>query len=165
MLSSIGTRGSRAPCRPGSVAEDGGGSHGSYPAALLTLIDKNGVPIETSLRRVTICVRDATKGKQEPRMERRLTGEFYFIVNDSPQITARQVPANADAAARQASDSINTVATPTKRVWWSTRAAVRGRRVHEAGQPEAAPAPASALAAPAAAAPAGDGLAPVQHGD
>ena len=96
--------------RPGSVAEDGSGSHGTYTEALLTLIDEKGVPIETSLKRVTIRVRDATKGKQEPWMEGSLTGEFYFIVNGNPQITVQQVPASADAAAWQAADSINTVA-------------------------------------------------------
>ena len=96
--------------RPGSVAEDGSGSHGTYTEALLTLIDEKGVPIETSLKRVTIRVRDATKGKQEPWMEGSLTGDFYFIVNGTPQITVQPVPGTADAAAWQAADSIASAA-------------------------------------------------------
>ena len=95
--------------RPGSVAEDGGGSHGTYTEALLAQIDEKGVPIETALKRVTVRVRDATKGKQEPWMEGSLTGDFYFIVNGgSPQITVQQAPATADAAAWQAADSTGT---------------------------------------------------------
>ena len=95
--------------RPGSVAEDGGGSHGTYTEALLAQIDEKGVPIETALKRVTVRVRDVTKGKQEPWMEGSLTGDFYFIVNGgSPQITVQQVPATADAAAWQAADSTGT---------------------------------------------------------
>jgi formylglycine-generating enzyme required for sulfatase activity/uncharacterized caspase-like protein len=96
--------------RPGSVAEDGSGSHGTYTEALLAQIDEKGVPIETALKRVTIRVRDATKGKQEPWMEGSLTGDFYFTVNGNPQITVQQAPATADAAAWQAADSSNTVA-------------------------------------------------------
>ena len=96
--------------RPGSVADDGTGKHGTYTEALLAQIDEKGVPIETALKRVTIRVRDATKGKQEPWIEGSLTGDFYFIVSGSPQITVQQVPANADAAAWQAADSSNSVA-------------------------------------------------------
>jgi formylglycine-generating enzyme required for sulfatase activity/uncharacterized caspase-like protein len=96
--------------RPGSVAEDGSGAHGTYTEALLAQIDEKGVPIETALKRVTIRVRDATKGKQEPWMEGSLTGDFYFTVNGNPQITIQQAPNNADAAAWQAAESSNTPA-------------------------------------------------------
>ena len=96
--------------RPGAVAEDGGGKHGTYTDALLKQIDEKGVPIETALKRVTIRVRDATKGKQEPWMEGSLTGDFYFIATGNAQITVQQAPANADAAAWAAADSSNTVA-------------------------------------------------------
>lgn len=96
--------------RPGAVAEDGGGKHGTYTEALLRQIDEKGVPIETALKRVTIRVRDATKGKQEPWMEGSLTGDFYFIATGNAQITVQQVPANADAAAWAAAESSNTVA-------------------------------------------------------
>ncbi len=91
--------------RPGSVAEDGSGTHGTYTAALLAQIGEQGVPIEQALKRVTIRVRDSTKGKQEPWMEGSLTGDFYFIVNGNPQISVQPAPANADAAAWQAADS------------------------------------------------------------
>ena len=96
--------------RPGAVAEDGGGKHGTYTEALLQQIDEKGVPIETALKRVTIRVRDATKGKQEPWMEGSLTGDFYFITTGNTQITVQPAPANADAAAWAAADSSNTVA-------------------------------------------------------
>jgi formylglycine-generating enzyme required for sulfatase activity len=96
--------------RPGAVAEDGTGKHGTYTEALLRQIDEKGVPIETALKRVTIRVRDATKGKQEPWMEGSLTGDFYFIATGNAQITVQQAPANADAAAWAAAESINTMA-------------------------------------------------------
>lgn len=98
--------------RPGSVAEDGGGKHGTYTEALLKQIDEQGVPIETSLKRVTIRVREVTKGKQEPWMEGSLTGDFYFIVSPGAQVTVQAVPAptTADEAAWQASESIGTAA-------------------------------------------------------
>ncbi|MFM2065667.1 MAG: hypothetical protein RLZZ584_576 [Pseudomonadota bacterium] len=96
--------------RPGSVAEDGGGSHGTYTEALLAQIDEKGVPIETALKRVTIRVREATRGKQEPWMEGSLTGDFYFTITGNTQITVQPAPANADAAAWQAAESSNSVA-------------------------------------------------------
>jgi formylglycine-generating enzyme required for sulfatase activity len=96
--------------RPGSVAEDGGGSHGTYTEALLAQIDEQGVPIETALKRVTIRVREVTKGKQEPWMEGSLTGDFYFTVTGNAQITVQPAPANADAAAWQAAESSNSAA-------------------------------------------------------
>ena len=52
--------------RPGSVAEDGDGANGTYTAALLAQIEEKGVPIEQALKRVTVRVKNATKGKQEP---------------------------------------------------------------------------------------------------
>ena len=64
------------------------------------------MPIETALKRVTIRVRDVTKGKQEPWMEGSLTGDFYFIVSGNPQIQIQQAPTTADAAAWQAADSV-----------------------------------------------------------
>jgi formylglycine-generating enzyme required for sulfatase activity len=94
--------------RPGSVAEDGKGTHGTYTEALLAQIDEKGVPIETALKRVTIKVRESTKGKQEPWMEGSLTGDFYFIQN--AQITVQPAPTTADAAAWQAADSVGSVA-------------------------------------------------------
>ena len=98
--------------RPGSVAEDGGGRHGTYTEALLAQIDEKGVPIETSLKRVTIRVREATKGKQEPWMEGSLTGDFYFIVGPGAQVTVQPAPSptNSDEAAWQAAESIRTAA-------------------------------------------------------
>ncbi len=102
--------------RPGSVAEDGGGRHGTYTEALLKQIDEQGVPIETSLKRVTIRVREVTKGKQEPWMEGSLTGDFFFIASPGPQAQA-PAPAPAapaattsDEAAWRASESIGTAA-------------------------------------------------------
>jgi len=96
--------------RPGSVAEDGGGQHGTYTEALLKQIDEQGVPIETSLKRVTIRVREVTKGKQEPWMEGSLTGDFYFIVSPGAQVTVQATPAAAtsEEAAWRASESIGT---------------------------------------------------------
>ncbi len=98
--------------RPGSVAEDGGGRHGTYTEALLKQIDEQGVPIETSLKRVTIRVREVTKGKQEPWMEGSLTGDFYFIVSPGAQVTVQATPAptTSDEAAWQASESIGSAA-------------------------------------------------------
>lgn len=98
--------------RPGSVAEDGGGQHGTYTDALLKQIDEQGVPIETSLKRVTIRVREVTKGKQEPWMEGSLTGDFYFAGQPSPPAFAPAATAHSasDEAAWLASESIGTAA-------------------------------------------------------
>ena len=96
--------------RPGSVAADGTGKHGTYTAALLSQIDEKGVPIETALKRVTIRVRDDTKGKQEPWIEGSLTGDFYFISGGNQQVVVQQEPSNADAAAWQAADASQTIA-------------------------------------------------------
>lgn len=98
--------------RPGAVAEDGSGQHGTYTAALLKQIDEKGVPIETSLKRVTIQVREATKGKQEPWMEGSLTGDFYFVVSPGAQVTVQPAPppSTADEAAWQAAESVRSAA-------------------------------------------------------
>ena len=102
--------------RPGSVAEDGGGRHGTYTEALLKQIDEQGVPIETSLKRVTIRVREVTKGKQEPWMEGSLTGDFYLhrpALAPRPRPRAPAMPPAAttsDEAAWRASESIGTAA-------------------------------------------------------
>ncbi len=96
--------------RPGSVAEDGDGANGTYTAALLAQIDEKGVPIEQALKRVTVRVKNATKGKQEPWMEGSLTGDFYFIITGPAQITIQPSPVDADAAAWQAAEKANTAA-------------------------------------------------------
>ena len=97
--------------RPGSTAEDGAGKHGTYTEALLKQIDEQGVPIETSLKRVTIQVREATKGKQEPWMEGSLTGDFFFVVSPGATVTVMPAPPpnNADEAAWQAAESVRTL--------------------------------------------------------
>jgi formylglycine-generating enzyme required for sulfatase activity len=97
--------------RPGSTAEDGSGKHGTYTEALLAQIDEKGVPIETSLKRVTIQVREATKGKQEPWMEGSLTGDFYFVVSPGATVNVQPAPppSNADEAAWQAAESVRTL--------------------------------------------------------
>lgn len=97
--------------RPGSTAEDGSGKHGTYTEALLKQIDEKGVPIETSLKRVTIQVREVTKGKQEPWMEGSLTGDFYFVVSPGATVTVQPAPppGNADEAAWQAAESVRTL--------------------------------------------------------
>ncbi len=94
--------------RPGSTAEDGSGKHGTYTEALLTQIDEKGVPIETSLKRVTVRVREATKGKQEPWMEGSLTGDFYFVVSPGATVTVQPAPppGTSDEAAWQAAESV-----------------------------------------------------------
>jgi len=96
--------------RPGSVAEDGDGANGTYTAALLAQIDEKGVPIEQALKRVTVRVKNATKGKQEPWMEGSLTGDFYFIITGPTQITIQPNPTDADGAAWQAAEKANTTA-------------------------------------------------------
>ncbi|KFB66090.1 SUMF1/EgtB/PvdO family nonheme iron enzyme [Candidatus Accumulibacter vicinus] len=94
--------------RPGSVAEDGDGVNGTYTAALLAQIEEKGVPIEQALKRVTVRVKNVTKGKQEPWMEGSLTGDFYFIISGPTQINIQSAPADADAAAWQAAEAANT---------------------------------------------------------
>lgn len=150
--------------RPGAVAEDGTGKHGTYTEALLRQIDEKGVPIETALKRVTIRVRDATKGKQEPWMEGSLTGDFYFIATGNAQITVQQVPANADAAAWAAAESSNTMAAyqaylveyPTGLYAAAARiklASLRAPATAAAATPVQTPAPVPAPATTVAAAP------------
>jgi formylglycine-generating enzyme required for sulfatase activity len=97
--------------RPGAVADDGTGRHGVYTEALLAHIGERGVPIETALKRVTIRVRDTSKGKQEPWMEGSLTGDFYFVVSPGATVNVQPTPptpANADEAAWQAAESVRT---------------------------------------------------------
>jgi ribonuclease PH len=77
-----------AAVAPGAVAEDGGGKHGTYTEALLQQIDEKGVPMETALKRVTIRVRDATKGKLDGRTVeiQRLIGRSLRAVVDLEQL-------------------------------------------------------------------------------
>jgi formylglycine-generating enzyme required for sulfatase activity len=96
--------------RPGSVAEDGKGAHGTYTAALLAQMTQEAVPVEQTLKQVTVQVKNATKGKQVPWMEGSLTGEFYFVLKGPTQITIHQVPADADGAAWQAAEAGGTAA-------------------------------------------------------
>jgi formylglycine-generating enzyme required for sulfatase activity/uncharacterized caspase-like protein len=141
--------------RPGSVAEDGGGQHGTYTEALLAQIDEKGVPIETSLKRVTIKVREATKGKQEPWMEGSLTGDFYFIVSPGAQVTVQPAaaPTNADEAAWQAAESIRTAAAYQAYLAEYPKGLYAGAariKLASLGAPVAtAPAPAPAITPPA----------------
>ncbi|MCE2914001.1 MAG: SUMF1/EgtB/PvdO family nonheme iron enzyme [Rubrivivax sp.] len=97
--------------RPGAIADDGAGRHGMYTEALLAHIGERGVPIETALKRVTIRVRETSKGKQEPWMEGSLTGDFYFVVSPGATVNVQPslpTPANADEAAWQAAESVRT---------------------------------------------------------
>jgi formylglycine-generating enzyme required for sulfatase activity/uncharacterized caspase-like protein len=143
--------------RPGSVAEDGDGANGTYTAALLAQIEEKGVPIEQALKRVTVRVKSATKGKQEPWMEGSLTGDFYFVITGPTQITIQQAPVDADAAAWQAAEATNTAAAyqaylgEYPKGLYAAAARVKLAGLTAASQPAAPPQAAPAAAAPAAA--------------
>ncbi|MFO1206604.1 MAG: SUMF1/EgtB/PvdO family nonheme iron enzyme [Burkholderiales bacterium] len=94
--------------RPGSVAEDGAGAHGTYTEALLAQMSESGVPVEQTLKQVTVRVKNATRGKQIPWMEGSLTGEFYFVLKGPTQITVQRAPLDSDAAAWQAAEDSGT---------------------------------------------------------
>lgn len=96
--------------RPGSVAEDGDGANGTYTSALLAQIEEQGVPIEQALKRVTVRVKNVTKGKQEPWMEGSLTGDFYFVFQGPTQVSIQTAPADAESAAWQAAEGARTAA-------------------------------------------------------
>ena len=144
--------------RPGSVAEDGGGRHGTYTEALLQQIDDKGVPIETALKRVTIRVREATKGKQEPWMEGSLTGDFYFVVSPGATVTVQPAPPpnNSDEAAWQAAESVRTLPAyqaylaefPKGLYAAAARIKVAGLMAAAAPAPAPAPSPTLTLSAP-----------------
>lgn len=147
--------------RPGSVAEDGRGEHGTYTEALLAQIGEEGVPIETALKRVTIRVREATKGKQEPWMEGSLTGDFYFIVKPGAVVNIQQAPATPEAAAWQAAESLGTSAAyeaylneyPKGLYAAAARIKLAALSRPAAAAPATLPAPAATLPAPSATAP------------
>lgn len=94
--------------RPGSVASDGEGQNGTYTEALLAHLGEAGVPVEQVLKRVTNRVVSKTKGKQEPWVEGSLRGEFYFIFNGPANITVQSAPADPEAEAWRAAESIDT---------------------------------------------------------
>lgn len=65
--------------KPGSVADDGLGQHGTYTEALLAQMGQPGMPVELMLKQVTNRVVATTKGRQEPWVEGSLRGDFYFV--------------------------------------------------------------------------------------
>lgn len=65
--------------RPGSVADDGGGTNGLYTTELLKHMETPGQPVEQVLKRVVGGVSDASRGAQEPWMEGSIRGDFYFV--------------------------------------------------------------------------------------
>lgn len=82
--------------RPGSVAADGNGKHGTYTEALLAHLSEPNLPVELMLKRVANRVAASTGGRQEPWMEGSLRGEFLF--RRSNDIAAHS-PATASAPA------------------------------------------------------------------
>lgn len=91
--------------RPGSVAEDGAGAHGTYTAALLSQLSAPGIPVEQTLKRVTVTVKNETEGQQEPWMEGSLTGDFYFAAPAPAPSAPKPAAVNPDTAAWKAAES------------------------------------------------------------
>jgi uncharacterized caspase-like protein len=82
--------------RPGSVAADGDGENGLFTEHLLMQMDVPGLPIEQLLKRVGAGVKLASKGKQDPWIEGRIDGEFFFR---APAARAPAAPASASSPA------------------------------------------------------------------
>lgn len=135
------------------VAEDGDGANGTYTSALLAQIEEHGVPIEQALKRVTVRVKNATKGKQEPWMEGSLTGDFYFVIHGPTQITIQPAPPDADTAAWQAAETAKTAAAYQAYLTEYPKGVYAAAvRINLAGLSSAKPSSAGPVATPAAAA-------------
>ena len=82
---------------PGTVAEDGGGKHSPFTAALLEHLEKPGLEIRHIMGRVRQSVRETTRGRQIPWENSSLEREFYFRGGQEPPAAASVGGANTDA--------------------------------------------------------------------
>ena len=63
--------------RPGAVADDGVGRNGVYTGELLNFLHSK-LPIEQVVKKVTMNVKQLTRGRQEPWSEGSISGDFCF---------------------------------------------------------------------------------------
>jgi uncharacterized caspase-like protein len=93
--------------RPGSVAADGKkGGNGLYTENLLKHIGERGLAIEAMHKRVSIGVRSASLGKQEPWTEGQLEGEYYFGGGGTQTTNAAPPQISAPAVRVQSAEEI-----------------------------------------------------------
>ncbi len=88
---------------PGSVADDGGGPHSPFTAALLRHIEEPGVEIRELITRVRRDVRQATGGRQTPWDSSSLEGQFFLrpVSADGETVYWSSVQNSNDPAAIQ----------------------------------------------------------------
>jgi uncharacterized caspase-like protein len=86
--------------RPGSVADDGPGKNGLYTEYLLKRLGEADLPVEQMLKHVADDVEKASGGRQQPWIEGRIHGDFYF----KPAAKIAQ-PASRDS--RAASETVD----------------------------------------------------------
>lgn len=80
---------------PGKVAADGTGKHGLYTSELLRALDEPGRRIEDVFKQVRVRVSGATRDQQVPWESSSLTGDFYFLPQESGAAlreTGREAP-------------------------------------------------------------------------
>lgn len=68
---------------PGQVAADGDGRNSPYTAALIQAMQEPGVELSHVFRRVRNSVTAATGGDQTPWEEQSLTGDFFFVPDET----------------------------------------------------------------------------------
>jgi TPR repeat protein len=85
---------------PGQVAADGDGENSPYTAALIQAMQEPGVELSRVFRQVRVEVTSETGGDQTPWEEQSLTGDFFFV--DQETQVAAIAPETAPAAQPQA---------------------------------------------------------------
>lgn len=70
---------------PGAEAEDGGGDHSPYAAALLSAVKEKGITIEDAFKHLRVAVNKTTDGRQTPWDSSSLTDNFEFVPSPGNQ--------------------------------------------------------------------------------
>ncbi len=91
---------------PGSTAEDGTGSNGTYTAALARYLTTPGLDIKEVFDRAAQEVERVTNGKQRPREEIGLRGRFVLNDSGSRLTTATQATAPVPSASGVSLDDL-----------------------------------------------------------
>lgn len=94
---------------PGKVAADGDGRNGLYTAELLKAMDIPGIKVEDVFKRVRANVVEKSGDAQTPWESSSLTGDFYFIFQDSATVNVQQAPTDPETEVWQAAQHTDTL--------------------------------------------------------
>jgi hypothetical protein len=127
--------------RGDAIAEDGGGSHSPYTAAILAHLEVPGLELGLFFRSVRDTVLKATNNRQEPYLASSLGAEpFYFY---PPRPTPPEVSLEAIKRATEGNTQIQTLVEEYVQTLISDRLAKEGHRVIELDHEAPAPSPPS----------------------